>query len=91
MIVFENSGLSDMTNKTKNTNAIAKQTMLIIPTPISLLLKERIAIKSGTKRNQQPGKRVERSRKGIGKIFKRINSLIYASNRRDIKRRTSVT
>ena len=29
MIVFENSGLSDMTNKTKNANAITKQTMLI--------------------------------------------------------------
>ena len=50
MIVFENSGLSDITNKTKNTKAITKQMMLTVPMTMSLLLKERIAIKSGTKR-----------------------------------------
>ena len=51
MIVFLNSDLSDITNRTKNKREMTKQIMLIIPKPDSLFLNERIASSRGTNRN----------------------------------------
>ena len=50
MNVPENSSLSDIMNRVKQTIARIKQMMLIIPTELSLFLNESIAASKGRKR-----------------------------------------